>query len=88
MSEYQVIARKYRPQRFQEVLGQDNIVTTLKNAIKFKRIAHAYLFSGSHGTGKTTIARVLAKALNCQQPGPDLEPCNNCSSCVTRQHNS
>lgn len=78
---YQVIARKYRPQTFKEVLGQSAIVTTLKNAIKFNRTAHAYLFCGSRGTGKTTLARIFAKALNCLSPSEDFEPCNACSSC-------
>lgn len=81
MAEYQVLARKYRPRSFSEVLGQEAIVTTLKNAIKFKRLAHAYLFCGSRGTGKTTLARVFAKALNCQAPTADGEPCSACSSC-------
>lgn len=81
MAPYQVLARKYRPQSFDEVLGQAAIVTTLKNAIKMGRLAHAYLFCGSRGTGKTTLARVFAKALNCQNPSPDREPCNQCSSC-------
>lgn len=81
MSEYQVLARKYRPQTFQEVLGQDAIVTTLKNAIKYNRLAHAYLFCGSRGTGKTTLARVFAKSLNCQAPSAEFEPCNQCASC-------
>jgi len=81
MPDYQVLARKYRPQRFSDVIGQSAIVTTLKNAIKFNRLAHAYLFCGSRGTGKTTLARVFAKALNCQQPTADGEPCNTCSSC-------
>lgn len=81
MSEYQVLARKYRPQTFREVLGQDAIVTTLKNAIKHGRLAHAYLFCGSRGTGKTTLARVFAKSLNCQAPSSDFEPCNQCASC-------
>lgn len=80
-AEYQVLARKYRPKTFKEVYGQDSIVTTLKNAIKFKRIAHAYLFCGSRGTGKTTLARVFAKALNCMQLTDDFEPCNVCACC-------
>lgn len=78
---YTAIARKYRPQTFIEVLGQDAVVTTLKNALLHDRMAHAYLFSGSRGTGKTTLARLLAKALNCSQRGDDGEPCNTCSSC-------
>jgi DNA polymerase-3 subunit gamma/tau len=81
MSEYQVIARRFRPQLFRDVLGQEAIVTTLKNAIKNLRLAHAYLFCGSRGTGKTTLARIFAKAINCQNPTADLEPCNECSSC-------
>lgn len=81
MSDYQVIARKFRPQTFKDVVGQDAIVTTLKNAIKSKRLAQAYLFCGSRGTGKTTLARLLAKALNCLTPTPDHEPCNQCSTC-------
>lgn len=81
MSHYQVLARKYRPQCFNEVLGQEAIVTTLKNAIKMGRLAHAYLFCGSRGTGKTTLARVFAKALNCQNPTQDREPCSVCSTC-------
>ena len=81
MTEYQVLARKYRPQTFRDVLGQDAIVATLKNAIKKKRMAHAYLFAGSRGTGKTTLARLFAKALNCQHPSEECEPCNTCSSC-------
>lgn len=86
MSEYQVIARKFRPQFFRDTVGQDPIVTTLKNAIKFERLAHAYLFCGPRGTGKTSIARIFAKAINCEKPGKDCEPCNECSSCkeITR----
>lgn len=81
MTEYQVIARKYRPQRFSDTVGQDPIITTLKNAIRFKRLAHAYLFSGPRGTGKTSIARIFAKAVNCPNLDENYEPCNNCPSC-------
>ncbi len=79
---YQVLARKYRPQKFSEVIGQDHVTRTLKNAIEQGRIAHGYIFSGHRGIGKTTIARILAMALNCQskdQPVP--EPCGVCDSC-------
>lgn len=78
---YQVIARKYRPQTFASVVGQEAIVTTLKNALKHHRLAHAYLFCGCRGTGKTTLARVFAKTLNCSSLTDDCEPCNTCSSC-------
>ncbi len=81
MKEYQVIARKYRPQRFSDVVGQDAIVTTLRNMIRSGKIAHAFLFCGSRGTGKTTLARLFAKALNCSNPTEELEPCNECASC-------
>ncbi|MFH1727466.1 MAG: DNA polymerase III subunit gamma/tau [Pseudomonadota bacterium] len=78
---YQVFARKYRPQKFAEVAGQEHIKKTLKNAILNNRVAHSYLFSGSRGVGKTTLARLLAKALNCQKP-EDHEPCGVCDSCI------
>ncbi|MCX6991299.1 MAG: DNA polymerase III subunit gamma/tau [Chlamydiae bacterium] len=79
---YQVIARKYRPQTFADVIGQTAIVTTLKNALKFHKLAHAYLFCGCRGTGKTTLARVFSKALNCQRITENFEPCNECQSCL------
>ncbi len=79
---YQVLARKYRPQKFSEVIGQDHVTRTLKNAIQQGRIAHGYIFSGHRGIGKTTIARILAMALNCQsQDHPVPEPCGVCDSC-------
>ncbi|MBS0625767.1 MAG: DNA polymerase III subunit gamma/tau [Verrucomicrobia bacterium] len=78
---YQVLARKYRPQRFADVVGQEAVLTTLKNALRFDQAAHAYLFCGSRGVGKTTLARLFAKALNCPNRGADLEPCNQCPSC-------
>lgn len=77
---YQVLALKYRPQTFNEVIGQDHVTRTLSNAIETDRVAHAILFTGPRGTGKTTIARILAKAMNCKQ-GPISEPCNQCEIC-------
>jgi DNA polymerase-3 subunit gamma/tau len=80
---YQVLARKYRPQKFSEVIGQDHVTRTLKNAIEQGRIAHGYIFSGHRGIGKTTIARILAMALNCRSSEkPVAEPCGVCDSCV------
>lgn len=77
---YLVIARKWRPQTFEEVIGQPHVTRTLQNAIRLDRIAHAYLFTGARGVGKTSIARILAKALNCEK-GPAPSPCNQCSNC-------
>jgi DNA polymerase-3 subunit gamma/tau len=77
---YQVIARKWRPQTFADVVGQQHVTRTLSNAIQSGRVAHAYIFSGARGVGKTTTARILAKALNCAK-GPAAEPCNDCDSC-------
>src|SRR5512140_3185685 len=80
---YQVLARKYRPQKFSEVIGQDHVTRTLKNAIEQHRIAHGYIFSGHRGIGKTTIARILAMALNCRSSEqPVAEPCGICDSCT------
>lgn len=77
---YQVIARKWRPQTFDEVVGQLHVTQTLKNAIRQNRLAHAYIFCGTRGVGKTTTARILAKCLNCEK-GPTAEPCNQCDAC-------
>lgn len=79
---YLVLARKYRPQNFSEIVGQDHIVTILKNAIKSGQIWHAYIFSGTRGTGKTSTARILAKVLNCHSLTENFEPCNKCVSCT------
>ncbi len=80
---YTVLARKYRSRDFDEVVGQDAITQTLRNAIEHDRIHHGYLFCGTRGVGKTSMARILAKALNCHQAdGPTVKPCGECDSCV------
>ncbi|RMD70809.1 MAG: DNA polymerase III subunit gamma/tau, partial [Bacteroidetes bacterium] len=81
MSQFVVSARKYRPMRFEDVVGQQHVTQTLKNALKRGQIAHAFLFCGPRGVGKTTCARILAKVLNCEQVTEAQEPCNECSSC-------
>ncbi|MCC6264242.1 MAG: DNA polymerase III subunit gamma/tau [Bryobacterales bacterium] len=78
---YQVIARKYRPQSFADLVNQEHIKRTLSNAIEQRRIAHGYIFSGQRGTGKTTVARIMARCLNCAE-GPTMTPCGRCSSCI------
>ena len=85
MSQYIVSARKYRPDSFETLLGQDNIARTLSNSIKRGQLAHAYLFCGPRGVGKTTTARIFAKMINCAHPGPDMEPCGECESCISFQ---
>ena len=81
MTQYIVSARKYRPETFETLIGQDNIARTLKNSIIRGQLAHAYLFCGPRGVGKTTTARIFAKAINCSNPSPDMEPCGECESC-------
>ena len=85
MSDYIVSARKYRPDSFESLIGQDNIARTLSNSIKRGQLAHAYLFCGPRGVGKTTTARIFAKMINCAHPGPEMEPCGECESCVSFQ---
>ena len=81
MSQYIVSARKYRPDSFGTLIGQDNIAQTLKNSILRGQLAHAYLFCGPRGVGKTTTARIFAKMINCSNPSADMEPCGTCESC-------
>ncbi|HEX4509200.1 MAG TPA: DNA polymerase III subunit gamma/tau, partial [Burkholderiaceae bacterium] len=78
---YLVLARKYRPQRFSELVGQEHVARTLTNAIAQNRVHHAFLFTGARGVGKTSAARILAKALSCVN-GPTAEPCGVCESCL------
>ena len=82
MGEYIVSARKYRPSTFDTVVGQEALTTTLKNAIAQNKLAHAYLFCGPRGVGKTTCARIFAKTINCLHPLPNGEACNECESCL------
>ena len=82
MENYIVSARKYRPSTFESVVGQRALTTTLKNAIATQKLAHAYLFCGPRGVGKTTCARIFAKTINCMTPTADGEACNQCESCV------
>ena len=83
---YVVLARKYRPRRFSEMVGQEHVVQALSNALKTQRLHHAYLFTGTRGIGKTTVSRILAKSLNCTGPdgtgGITAEPCGVCSACI------
>ena len=83
MTDYIVSARKYRPESFETLIGQDNIAKTLKNSIQRGQLAHAYLFCGPRGVGKTTTARIFAKMINCSDPSADGEPCGKCESCVS-----
>ncbi len=88
MSQFIVSARKYRPARFEDVVGQEHISKTLKNALQTGHLAHAFLFCGPRGVGKTTCARILAKVINCQNAGTIFEPCNTCDSCKAFNENA
>ncbi|KXK37800.1 MAG: DNA polymerase III subunit gamma and tau [Bacteroidetes bacterium OLB9] len=88
MSKYIVSARKYRPMTFEEVVGQDHVAKTLKNALQIGHLAHAFLFTGPRGVGKTTCARILAKVINCENPKNQVEACNECSSCTSFNDNA
>jgi DNA polymerase III subunit gamma/tau len=85
---YIVSARKYRPQTFDTVVGQEHITTTLKNAIRQQHLAHAYLFCGPRGVGKTTCARILSRTINCETPTPDMEACGTCTTCLSFKDNT
>src|SRR6266568_8398137 len=80
-AEYTVLARRYRPQQFEDLVGQEPVARALINALESNRVAHAYLFTGARGVGKTSTARILAKALNCSK-GPTATPCGVCASCT------
>ena len=88
MENFVVSARKYRPGTFDSVIGQEHITHTLKNAIKNNHLAHAFLFCGPRGVGKTTCARILAKTINCENIGADFEACNECESCTSFNKNN
>lgn len=88
MAEYIVSARKYRPARFKDMVGQEHISSTLQNAIRTGQLAHSFLFCGPRGVGKTTAARILAKTINCENITPDIEACNECQSCKSFNQNS
>ena len=88
MSNFIVSARKYRPQSFDDVIGQDHIARTLKNALQSGQLAHAFLFTGPRGVGKTTCARILAKVINCENPENKVTACNTCSSCTSFNDNA
>lgn len=88
MSDFIVSARKYRPSNFEELIGQEHVSQTLKNAIKGNKIAHAFLFCGPRGTGKTSSARILARILNCENLSENIEPCNKCNSCLAFAENA
>ncbi|HPX79959.1 MAG TPA: DNA polymerase III subunit gamma/tau, partial [Bacteroidales bacterium] len=83
MDSFVVSARKYRPQQFHDVVDQNTIVTTLKNAIRRNQLAHAYLFCGPRGVGKTTCARIFARTINCFNPTPEMEACGTCESRIS-----
>lgn len=85
---YQVLARKWRPNKFSELKGQNHITLTLQSAIRNDRVAHSFIFSGTRGVGKTSVARLFAKALCCQNLSSDIEPCNKCSSCIEINNSS
>ena len=88
MSQFVVSARKYRPARFEDVVGQEHITQTLKNALRNGQLAHAFLFCGPRGVGKTTCARILAKVINCTNVSNDFEACNQCASCKALNENA